>query len=81
VVQLYTQDKVASSLRPVKELKGFEKISLEPNEKRTVTFRLKPESLGFYNDDMDFVVEAGEFNVWVGTSSDKGLKGGFYLTE
>jgi beta-glucosidase len=69
VVQLYIQDEVASIARPVKELRGFEKIRLGPGERRTVSFELKPEDLAFYNIDMERVVEEGWFTVFIGTSS------------
>ncbi|MBM4446501.1 MAG: beta-glucosidase [Chloroflexi bacterium] len=69
VVQLYTNDVVASITRPVKELKGFKRIALEPNESKTVEFELPVESLSFYNKDMQFIVELGVFTVGVGRSS------------
>lgn len=79
VVQLYIQDKFASVVRPVKELKGFEKILLAPGESRKVEFALTYKELGFYNNSGTFVVESGEFNVMIGTSSQEGLAGSFYL--
>lgn len=69
VVQLYIQDPVASMTRPVKELKGFQRVSLRPGEKRTVEFALTSEHLGFWNREMRYVVEPGEFRVMVGSSS------------
>ncbi|CAM3456033.1 beta-glucosidase BglX [Pontibacter korlensis] len=69
VVQLYVQDVVGSITRPVKELKGFQKISLKKGESRTVTFTITPEDLKFYNNDMEYVLEPGEFKVYVGTNS------------
>jgi beta-glucosidase len=69
VVQLYIRDVAASRTRPVKELKGFQRVSLKPGEKRQLTFTLTPAELGFYNQDMHFVVEPGVFNVMVGNSS------------
>ena len=69
VVQLYIRDVTASIARPVKELKGFQRITLQPGEKRNVQFVLGPEHLGFYNRDMRFVVEPGEFRVMVGANS------------
>jgi beta-glucosidase len=69
VVQLYVRDTVASVTRPVKELKGFQRVTLQPGEKRTLEFVLAPEQLGFYNREMRFVVEPGEFKVMLGTSS------------
>ena len=69
VVQLYTRDVAASVTRPVRELKGFQRITLRPGEKRTLEFTLTPALLGFFNREMRFVVEPGEFKVMVGTSS------------
>ncbi len=69
VVQLYLKDVVASVSRPVKELKGFQRVTLRPGEKRRLQFELTPALLGFYNREMRFVVEPGEFRVMVGTSS------------
>jgi beta-glucosidase len=70
VVQLYIRDVAASRVRPVKELKGFERVTLRPGEHRTVSFTLAPEQLGFYNQDMRVVVEPGAFKVMAGTSSE-----------
>ncbi len=69
VVQLYIRDVVASMTRPVKELKGFQRVSLQPGEKRRVEFVLGPEHLGFWNREMRYVVEPGEFQVMVGANS------------
>src|SRR6266478_1726876 len=69
VVQLYIRDVAASVTRPVQELKGFQRITLRPGEKRRIEFMLMPEHLGFYNREMRFVVEPGQFKVMVGTSS------------
>ena len=69
VVQLYVRDVAASIVRPVKELKGFQRVTLQPGEKRRVEFTLGPEHLGFYNAQMKFVVEPGEFRVMVGSNS------------
>lgn len=69
VVQLYIRDLVASMSRPVKELKGFQRISLQPGEKRRVEFMLGHEHLGFWNREMRYVVEPGEFRVMVGANS------------
>ena len=79
VVQLYLQDPVASTVRPVKELKGFEKISLAAGESREVSFSLTDSELGFFDGEGNFKVEPGDFNVMVGTSSQEGLKGSFTL--
>ena len=69
VVQLYIRDLAASVTRPVKELKGFQRITLQPGEKRRVEFVLGPDQLGFYNRELKFVVEPGEFKIMVGANS------------
>jgi beta-glucosidase len=69
VTQLYVRDEVGSVTRPVKELRGFERIALEPGDTRTVTFSLGPADLAFHDRAMQWVVEPGFFTVWVGTSS------------
>ena len=69
VVQLYIRDLVGSSTRPVKELKGFEKISLQPGETKTVSFTISEETLKFYNSQLKFVAEAGDFKAFVGANS------------
>jgi len=81
VVQLYIRDVAASVTRPVRELKGFQRITLQPGEKRRVEFTLAPEHLGFYNRDMRFVVEPGEFKIFVGNSSVGGLEASFEVIE
>ena len=77
VVQLYIHDKVASVTRPVKELKGFQKISLAPGTSQKVEFTLTDKELGFYNHQYEFVVEPGEFDIMVGTNSQEGLTATF----
>jgi len=77
VVQLYIQDVASSVTRPVRELKGFERVSLKPGESRTLAFTLGAAELGFYNRDMRFVVEPGAFKVWASTSVEGGLEAGF----
>ena len=77
VVQLYIHDKVASVVRPVKELKGFKKISLAPKSSQKVQFTLTDKELGFFNNAYEFVVEPGEFGIMVGTSSQTGLHENF----
>lgn len=71
VVQLYLRDHHASLIRPIKELKGFQKIGLEPGETTTVRFELSTKELGFYNVDGEWIVEAGAFTVMVGDRSDE----------
>ncbi len=74
VVQLYIRDLVGSVTRPVKELKGFRKINIKKGEKQTVTFDISVEDLKFYNSDLKYVAEPGEFEIFIGTSSDTSLK-------
>ena len=69
VVQMYIRDCVSSVTRPVKELKGFQKVWLEPGETKTVALDITPESLAFYDVNMKYVVEPGEFEIMVGNSS------------
>lgn len=71
VVQLYIRDVVSSVPRPVKELRGFHRIRLQPGETRKVDFQLTPDSLAFYNEDMHRVVEPGRFKIMVGASSEE----------
>jgi len=77
VVQLYIRHLAASVTRPVKELRGFQRVTLQPGEKRRIEFSLGPAQLGFYNREMRFVVEPGPLKVFVGTSSEGGLEAGF----
>lgn len=80
VVQLYLHDTVATVARPLKELKGFKRITLKPGERKTVKFTLGPEELSFYDINMNLVVEPGVFEVMVGSSSeDIRLKGNFIV--
>lgn len=79
VVQLYIRDVVGSVTRPVKELKGFEKVEIKKGETKTVTFKLTVEDLKFYNSNLDFVAEPGQFHVFVGTNSDTTMKAEFEL--
>jgi beta-glucosidase len=82
VVQLYIRDLIATVTTPVKELKGFTKITLEPGEKKTVEFKLNHESLALYNRVMDYVVEPGTFELMVGSSSEEiKLKGEFEIKK
>ncbi len=69
VAQLYLRDVVGSISRPVRELKGFQKVLLKKGESRTLTFRLRPDDLKFYNDNLAFVAEPGDFQVFVGGNS------------
>jgi beta-glucosidase len=77
VVQLYLRDLAASVTRPVKELKGFQRITLQPGETKRVEFLLSAEQLGFWNRQMRFVVEPGEFKVMVGSNSEDVIETSF----
>ena len=81
VVQLYIHDLYGSTVRPVRELKGFELVELKKGEKRTVNFTLTEDELGFYNNQGEYLVEPGEFEVFVGGNSVETLKTSFTLGE
>ena len=68
-VQLYIRDLVSSVTRPVKELKGFKRVWLEPGERTTVALDILPASLSFFDINMKYVVEPGDFQIMIGTSS------------
>lgn len=72
VVQLYIRDLFGKVVRPVKELKGFQKIVIKKGESRKVEFRLTPEDLKFFDDELNFDWESGEFDIMVGTNSQNG---------
>ncbi len=80
VVQLYVRDLVGNVTRPVRELKGFQRVRLKPGERREVAFTLGPDDLSFYGRDMKPVTEAGEFHAWIGGSSAAELRAVFTLT-
>ncbi len=69
VVQLYIHDKVASLVRPIKELKDFQKIFLNPGETKFILFNITKEKLSFYNEKLEFVAEPGDFDIMIGSSS------------
>jgi len=79
VVQLYIHDEVATYARPVKELKGFQKIELAPGETRQVTFSLSKEELGYYHPNGTYVVEPGSFKVMIGGSSVETIEAAFAI--
>lgn len=82
VVQVYLRDKVASPVRPVKELKDFSKLMLQPGESKTVRFMIDKEKLSFYNEKLQWVAEPGEFELMIGSSSaDIRLRAGFELVK
>lgn len=81
VVQLYLHDLMGSVTRPVKELKGFKRIELQPGEKQMVTFEIPVCNLGFYNQTLQYVVEPGKFEVMVGGNSADVITAGFEVVE
>lgn len=78
-VQLYIRDMVGSVVRPVKELKGFERVSLKAGESKRVSFRISADLLRFYNGNLDFVCESGEFQVMIGPNSKDVICKTFWL--
>jgi beta-glucosidase len=81
VVQLYVRDLVGNVTRPVKELKGFQRVRLKPGESREVSFELGPDDLAFYGREMQLITEAGEFHAWIGGSSAAELQTEFTLVS
>jgi beta-glucosidase len=81
VAQLYVHDRVASLTRPVRELKGFRKVALEGGESADVTFTLTRRDLEFVGEDMRWIAEPGDFDVWVAPSSSAGSAQSFQLVE
>jgi beta-glucosidase len=71
IVQLYIHDKVSSVTRPVKELKAFQKIRLTPGETKSITFDITDEMLKFWNKDMKYLAEPGEFEIMIGPNSNE----------
>lgn len=81
VVQLYVSDLVASRVRPVKELKGFDKLHLDAGQAIEVSFTVPYSELGFYDYDMNYIVEPGDFKVWIGPNCCEGLEGMFTINR
>jgi beta-glucosidase len=81
VVQLYVRDLVGSVTRPVKELKGFDKVSFKKGETKTVSFEISSDDLKFYTIDMKYAAEAGKFDVFIGGNSDTNRKVSFELIK
>jgi len=81
VAQLYIQDKFGSVVRPVKELKGFQRVSLKAGESKSIEFKLTTDDLAFYGRDLIKKAEVGDFNIWVGGDSNAPLKGSFSISE
>jgi beta-glucosidase len=80
VVQLYVRDWVGSVTRPVKELKGFRKVMLQPGESKTITFKLSAKDLSYYRKDMTFGTEPGKFEVYIGGNS-RDVKSAVFMLE
>jgi beta-glucosidase len=78
-VQLYVRDLVASVTRPVRELKGFARVRLQPGESQTVRFEVPVRSLGFIGVDNTYVVEPGEFRLWIAPDATRGLSATFHV--
>ena len=81
VAQLYVRDLVANVTRPVKELKGFQRIALKAKERKTISFSLTKSDLAFYDRKMQFGAETGQFQLWLGNSSDAKLSRFFTLSK
>jgi beta-glucosidase len=77
VVQLYLHENDTSILQPVEKLEGFQRVTLAPGQTKTVTFTLASQNLGFYNEQGQFVVEPGPFDLWVADSSAVGTPSTF----
>jgi beta-glucosidase len=80
-VQLYIQDLVGSVVRPVKELKGFQKVFLTKGQSKQVTFTIDVDKLRFYNSELKYVAEPGDFKIYIGTNSQDVKEAAFTLTQ
>ncbi|KOH43205.1 beta-glucosidase [Sunxiuqinia dokdonensis] len=80
MVQLYIRDRFGSVTRPVKQLKGYKKVSLKPGESTQVSLTLTAKDLEFFNGK-GYVIEPGDFDVWVGTNSVEGLHGELSISK
>jgi beta-glucosidase len=81
LVQLYVRDITGSVTRPVRELKGFQRVTLKPGQSQVVRFTLKASDLAFTDIDMRRVVEPGAFSLWVSPDAQSGLEASFSVTE
>jgi len=80
VAQFYLRDLVSQPVRPIKELKGFEKVMLQPGETKTISFTINKEKLSFYNDQLQWITQPGDFRLMIGSASDDiRLEDGFIL--
>ena len=80
VVQLYVRDRIANTSRPVRELKGFQRITLAPGEHKRVEFSVKANDLGSYDPDMKWVVPPGTYDVWIAPNAVEGTAASFNIT-
>ena len=80
-VQLYIRDMVGSVVRPVKELKGFQRVPLRPGESKTITFTITANDLRFYNDKLAYGYEPGDFKIFIGTNSRDVKEASFILLQ
>ncbi len=80
-VQLYIRDLVGSIVRPVKELKGFQQIFLKQGESKSLTFKITPDDLKFYNNKLEYNYEPGDFKIFIGTNSDEVKESSFTLLK
>jgi beta-glucosidase len=80
IVQLYVRDLIGSITRPVKELKGFQRITLQAGEERKLLFQVPAQELGFHGPDLTYRVDPGEFRIWIGPDSTSGLEGEFEVS-
>ena len=81
VVQMYVRDLVGSVTRPVRELKGFRRVRMEPGQTTQVDFQLSTDDLAFFGRDNKLVVEPGDFHAWIGGSSDADLRTQFRIVD
>jgi beta-glucosidase len=79
VVQLYVRDLVAPTSRPVRELKGFQRVTLAPGEHKTVKFGIKAADLGSHDREMRWIVPSGKYEVWVAPNASSGIEGTFQV--
>ncbi|OKS85619.1 glycoside hydrolase family 3 N-terminal domain-containing protein [Mucilaginibacter polytrichastri] len=81
IAQFYVQQMVGDVVRPVKELRGFKKISLNPGQKQTVIFTLNTADLAYHNQAMKLVTDPGKYKIWIGKNAAEGLQGSFEIKE
>jgi beta-glucosidase len=81
VAQLYIRDLVGQVTRPVRELKGFQKVTLQPGEERAIRFEVPVRELGFIGRGMRYIVEPGDFRLWVGPDATRGMEGAFRIVD